>query len=161
MYNNNYFGQYPNYNQNYNPPYMNYQNPMQNSVKPIMQQQVQQDLPFAEVRYGTLDEAKGYIVFPTKSVMFIDRNLGELYIKSANQMGEPTLEEFTFKKKTNKEEIKQEVVKEEKINFDDFVKVDDLKGLVKEEDFKALNNRIDKLQKLFDKIAEGEVKHGK
>jgi len=161
MYNNNYFGQYPNYNQNYNPPYMNYQNPMQNSVKPIIQQQVQQELPFAEVRYGTLDEAKGYIVYPTKSVMFIDRSLGEIYIKSANQMGEPTLEEFTFKKKNQPAPKEENIVKEEKINFEKFAKVEDLKGLAKEEELKEVNIKIDRLQKLFDKINQGENRNGK
>lgn len=71
---------------------------MQQRPTPMQPQQPMQpqEIPFSDVRYGTLDEAKAYIVMPGKSAMFINRNLGEFYVKSANNMGEPLLETFKY-----------------------------------------------------------------
>lgn len=128
----------------------------------------QNQAPFSEVRYGTLDEAKAHIVMPATSVMFINRNLGEMYIKSANNMGEPLLELFKFSKieETNGE---QSTIK---LDTKDFVKVQDLEGLatkddlkaflraentsnfVTREDVKVLSDKIENLQKQLQKQAQ-------
>lgn len=123
MYNNQF---YPNtqYGQPYN--YM-YQNQM--PQKPL---QPQQEMPFKEVRYGTIDEAKAHIVMPNQSVMFINRNIGEFYVKSANNMGEPLLETFKFEKVDNLSENTQKA----DIDTNLFVKRDDLKDVVTKEDLK-------------------------
>ena len=146
MYNRNgYFGNYSPY---YQQSYMSYQQPQ------MQMQQTQPSVPFSDVRYGTLDEAKAHIVMPGGSVMFIDRNLGEFYVKSANQMGEPALEEFEFKKK----EINK---KDAKVENQEFVKFDDIKDFVKKEDFNGISERFDKLEGLVKILTKGDKENDK
>lgn len=108
----------------------------------------QNQAPFSEVRYGTLDEAKGHIVMPANSVMFINRNLGEIYIKSANNMGEPSLEIYTYAKKENSDTNNSF---DSSFNPQEFVKKDDIKelltGFIKNDDIKDFATRKD-----FDKV---------
>lgn len=61
------------------------------------QMQPQQPIPqIQEVRYGTEEEAKAYIVFPNASAYFIDHSKGKLYIKSSNSAGVPSMEYFSL-----------------------------------------------------------------
>ena len=95
----NQFG-YSNYG-TYQQPFAQYQ---ARSYQPMQQpQQIEQnqDVPFAFVRFGTLDEAKAYLIPPTKSVMFIKSDFSEFYIKSADTMGNPMLEVFNCSKQIN------------------------------------------------------------
>lgn len=139
---NGYFGNYSPY---YQQSYMSYQQPQ------MQMQQSQQSVAFNDVRYGTLDEAKAYIVMPGGSAMFIDRNLGEFYIKSANQMGEPALEEFVYKKKSV----------EKKEENTEFVKFEDIKDFVKKEDFNGFNEKFEKLESLVRILTKGEKENDK
>ena len=139
---NGYFGNYSPY---YQQSYMSYQQPQ------MQMQQSQQSVAFYDVRYGTLDEAKAYIVMPGGSAMFIDRNLGEFYIKSANQMGEPALEEFVYKNKTI----------EKKEENAEFVKFEDIKDFVKKEDFNGFNEKFEKLESLVRILTKGEKENDK
>ena len=152
MYNNSYlnngqqYGQYyPNYMQN---GYGMYQ-PMptqqkQNSIQPTIQQQVQtQETPFSDVVYGTLDEAKAYRVGVGKPVMFINRVLKEAYVKSLNNMGEPTLIMVKYDVvdfNNSRKEI-------EDIDVSDFIKQSDLKDYITKDDLKNVFAEIDKLRK--------------
>lgn len=98
MFNNSYMNnQYTTPYMGYTQPYMAYQQQYQNR-QPIQQpqQETQQDIPFSEVRYGTLDQAKGYIVMPNKAVMFIDQDKNEFYINRADSMGKPYLETYKY-----------------------------------------------------------------
>ena len=95
---NNAYGMYANYTQPYGQYQATQMQMRQNPMQPQPQAQPQ-EMPFSDVRYGTLDEAKAHIVMPGKAVMFINRNLGEFYVKSANQMGEPLLETFKYSKR--------------------------------------------------------------
>lgn len=98
MFNNSYMNnQYTTPYMGYTQPYMAYQQQYQNR-QPIQQpqQEAQQDIPFSEVRYGTLDQAKGYIVMPNKAVMFIDQDKNEFYINRADSMGKPYLETYKY-----------------------------------------------------------------
>lgn len=154
---NNYFGQYPSY-QNYMQP--QYQ-PMQQrpQMQPIVQQPVEQEMPFSEVRYGTRAEAEARVVYPSRSIMFIDKNLGEIYIKTANQMGEPTFQEFTFKAKDmGKPPIEQEV----KIDTQNFLTKEDAKDFLKRDDLKTIDEKLDFLEKQvkINKILKGEDTNG-
>lgn len=156
MYNNNYFGQYPNY-QNYGQ-YPQYQ-PMQQrpQMQPMAQQPIEpQEMPFSEVRYGTKAEAEARVVFPSRSVMFIDRNLGEIYIKTANQMGEPTFQEFIFKAKDSTKE--ETVVEQPVINTADFLTKEDAKNFLTKTDLKSIDEKLDFLEKQvkIKKILQGE-----
>lgn len=155
---NNYFGQYPSY-QNYMQP--QYQ-PMQQrpQMQPMVQQQpVEQEMPFSEVRYGTRAEAEARVVYPNRSIMFIDKNLGEIYIKTANQMGEPSFQEFTFKAK---ESEKQEPIEEVKIDTQNFLTKEDAKDFLKKGDLKTIDEKLDFLEKQvkINKILKGEDVNG-
>lgn len=73
MYNNSYIGNMPNYNQNYIYPQ-------------------RQEMP--KIIYGSIDEAKAYIVSPFETAVFINRDKGELYIKSADNMGKSSMQGY-------------------------------------------------------------------
>ena len=167
MYNNSYmgYGQYPQYNPNYMQGYQGFQQqqqrPMQQPFQqaPAQQPMQNQEVPFSEVRYGTLDEAKAYIVMPGRAVMFINRSVGEFYIKSANNMGEPTLETFKyvsadkdFSADVKKEEPKVSYVKKEDLK--DYATLDDLNRF--EGTLTEINKKVDKALRLKDLIGGKE-----
>ena len=107
--------------------------------QPQVQQQVQkpvqpQDFPFSVVRFGTLDEAKGHIVPPSKAIMFIKSDFSEIYVKSADAMGNPALETFKCSRVNENPTLPVSPVLDPK----DFVKMEDLKDFVKSEDIKEL-----------------------
>ena len=69
----------------------------QMQIPPQPQAQPQQPIPqIQEVRYGTEEEAKAFIVFPNASAYFIDHSKGKLYIKSSNSAGVPSMEYFNL-----------------------------------------------------------------
>ena len=106
------------------------------SIQPkqnVMQSQTE-EAPFVSVRYGTIDEIKGQLVAPTQSIMFINRNLGEFYVKSANQMGEPLIETFKYSKVDNNAP-KQDLDTSQFVNkeaLSNYITKDDLQGIVAE-----------------------------
>lgn len=113
------------------------------------QQTQYQELPFREVRYGTIDEAKAHIVMPNQAVMFINRNLNEFYIKSANGMGEPLVETFKYSKLENNSTETQTT------NFDPnlFVKTEQLEQFVNSKGFLTKND-IEQLQKQIEVLSK-------
>ena len=139
MYNNNsYMG--GSYYTPYTQGYQVYQN---NNIAQRQIPQQPQDIPFTVVRFGTLDEAKAHIVPPTKAVLFIKSDFTELYVKSADNMGNPTLETFKCSRLT------ENPTEMETPKFDpkEFVKSSDLKGFVTFDDLKSINLKLDQLQK--------------
>ena len=90
------YGMYPQYNANMG--YQNFQQPTMQS--PMTQQQMIQpqsqnnDIPFSEIHFGNLKEAEAYIVAPMKSVCFVNNALGEIYVKSADGMGNPSFKTY-------------------------------------------------------------------
>lgn len=146
---------YPyNYYQNYGAYQPTYQS---QQMAPIVQQPIEQEMPFSEVRYGTRAEAEARVVFPNRSIMFIDKNLREIYIKSANQMGEPSFQEFTFKEKEAEKQVE-----EVKIDTQNFLTKDDAKDFLKKGDLKTIEEKLDFLEKQvkINKILKGEDKNG-
>ena len=89
MYNNNSYMNNNQFNGQYYPSYA-----------PYLQPQKQMSA-FSDVMYGTLAEASAYIVPPTKSFMFINRDNMEFYVKSADNMGNSTLETYKYSKAIN------------------------------------------------------------
>ena len=159
MYNNNsYFGgnQFgtPNYN-SFGQNYGAYQpQPIQ---RPMATQY--QDIPFSDVMYGTFDEAKAYIVAPTKSVMFIDRDKSEFYVKSSDNMGKSFLEGFKYSKiDENSPETKQP-----EIDISLFVKSSDLVDFVTKQDLATINEKLEALSKQvrINEILKGGDNNGK
>lgn len=161
MYNNSYLGnnQYgANTYNSYGSNLGQYQTPqyMQRPMNIQGQQQTQYaDVPFLYVGYGTLDEAKAYIVPPTKAVMFIDRDKSQFYIKSADNMGKPSLETFNYSNLDNKS------TETKTSEFDplEFVKKGDLNDFVTINDIKDFSSKQD-VQVIADKLStlEGEIK---
>ena len=155
MFNNSYMNNQ--YNQPYNgyvQPYMAYQQyqnrqPMQMQQP---QQEVQQDIPFSEVRYGTLDQAKGYIVLPNRAVMFIDQDKSEFYINRADSMGKPFLETYKYYPMNNlPDELKTKPSEpifdgKPKVN-DDFLTKKDAESFLTQKDLEEINKKLEQLQK--------------
>ena len=128
-----------NYNQSsYIPPYFQTMQPQRQA----------QDLP--EMRYGTIDEAKGQMVMPGKTVIFVNRKLNEAYVKSANEMGEPSFKVLQYT------DITETLSTGNSSNVDasNFVKQDDLKGFATLEDIKSLESRLEELKNKLDQPKE-------
>ena len=157
---------YPNYGYGVgygtNPYFQGYQQPYQQNQfmntnrqeqsQPIQNLQPFQDIPFSDVRYGTVDEAKGYIVAPNRAVMFIDQDKSQFYIKRADAMGKPTLESYKYSSldKLSKETQTQPTelnlfVKREELN--DFLTKKDLNGFLTAKDLTEINEKLAKMQK--------------
>lgn len=134
--------------------YQQYANPVgyQQYAQPVMQPQMVQpqvqDVPFTEVRFGTLDEAKAYIVPPTKSVMFINKDLDEFYVKSADNMGKPTLERFGYSKLDDTDNAPKNNVG---IDTSAFIKRDELKDIATKSDLVAINEKMSALESKINK----------
>jgi hypothetical protein len=136
MYNtNSYMG-----NMQYNTqPYNSYGYNNYGMYQPQVQNQIQkpvqpQDFPFSVVRFGTLDEAKAHIVPPSKAIMFIKSDFSEIYVKSADAMGNPALETF----KCSRVDENMPMVVSPVLDTKDFVKIGDINDVVRKDDLKGL-----------------------
>lgn len=99
---------------NYNNPYMNnyggyypqnsYQQPTYNYGYQNQTQITQQPQSmFMQLTFvNGLDEAKSYIVTPNSSIYLRDNNSNKLYIKSCDNTGRSSLEEYSLVKTTGK-----------------------------------------------------------
>lgn len=151
------YGNYGNYSYNgyqqYPMGYQQYQQPM---AQNMMQQQVS-DNPFPEAHFGTIKEAEGHIVAPNKSVAFYNSPLGEIYIKTADNMGNPSL--ITFKRVNNQQETQAPqfdpnlFVKRDELG--QFITKNDLGDFTTKDDLKDLYAKLDILQRQI-KIKEIE-----
>lgn len=130
---NGYGGYYNGYPQYSGVGYQQFQQPMMQQQMMNTQQQ-NNDIPFSEMHFGTIKEAEAHIVSPMKSVLFYNTALGEVYIKSADNMGKPMLETF---KKVGAENKSTEPVSSE-IDLKDFATRDDLKDFLTRDDLKGL-----------------------
>lgn len=168
-----YYNSYPQFNSSMG--YQQYQNP-------IMQQQVMSgqqqgnDIPFSEMHFGTLKEAEAYIVPPMKSVVFYNTALGEIYVKSADNMGKPVLE--TFKKVVAENEsekpvsavldtkdfVKREDLKDflTKNELKDVLTIENTKDFVTKQDIQSINNKLEDLSKQvrINAILKGDTNNG-
>ena len=129
MFNNGYYGYNPqSYNQNYG--YM-----------PQQTQQFQSNA-FSKVIYGTLDEAKAYILTPNESIMIINKELGEFYVKTADVMGKSVLEGFKYSKIDNNSS--QPVSAE--IDTKEFVKTSDLDKFATKQELENIYQQLASIQ---------------
>lgn len=140
----------------YTQPYMAYQQqqyqPRQQMPMQQPQQQSRQDVPFSEVRYGTLDQAKGFIVMPNTAVMFIDQDKSEFYINRADSMGKPYLETYKYYSMSNLPQEQKTSDGDGKFDgkpaqSEQYLTRKDLVGLVTLKDLEDINTKIDQLQK--------------
>lgn len=144
-----YYG-YPQYNT------MNYQQYQQPMVQQQMQQQMVQpqtqnnDIPFAEVLFGTLKEAEARIVTPNRSVCFVNNAMGEIYVKSADGMGNPSFKTYKLVTPTNNSQETQT----NEFDPKNFVKSEDLKGFITKNDLKDFLtvNDFDQIMQEIDRL---------
>lgn len=117
---------------------------------PQQQPQSQMNLPqIQDIRYATEEEAKAFIVVPNASAYFIDLPKNRLYIKSANSSGISSIEYFSFNAVNPDGTPVKEQEPAPKIDFDTFVKKEDIEslGFVKISQYNELCQRLDQMQK--------------
>jgi hypothetical protein len=108
-------------NYNYNP----YQNYGMYQQQPMMQpQQNNNGMPFNDVKFATIEEAKAYIMLPNTKVMFMDRDNSVFYIKSADSLGKSMIEAFKY--------VRIEDNPSASVSHENFVKIEDLKDYLKD-----------------------------
>lgn len=150
------YGNYGNYSYN---GYQQYPMGYQQYQQPNMMQQQVSDNPFPEAHFGTIKEAEGHIVAPNKSVAFYNSPLGEIYIKTADNMGNPSL--ITFKRVNNQQETQTPqfdpnmFVKRDELG--QFITKNDLGNFTTKDDLKELYSKLDVLQR---KINIREIEKG-
>lgn len=128
----NYSGYYP--QSNYSQPNYNYG--YQNQTMPQMAQQTQP--MFMQLTFvNGLEEAKSYIVAPNSSIYLRDNNSNKLYIKSCDNTGRSSLEEYNLVKSAEKGSNSSESV-----DYNQFV-TNSVFQSVKEE----INNKLSELEK--------------
>lgn len=108
-------------NYNYNP----YQNYGMYQQQPMMQpQQNNNGMPFNDVKFATIEEAKAYIMLPNTKVMFMDRDNSVFYIKSADSLGKSMIEAFKYARIEDNPSAN--------VSHENFVKIEDLKDYLKD-----------------------------
>lgn len=155
-----------------NPYYQGYQQPYQpnqfinrqEQIQPMQNIEQSRSVPYSEVLYGTYEQAKSRIVFPGKSVLFINLDKNEAYVSSTDQDGKPHFKTYNF---TSQDETTKEP-KTEQRNEELFVKRDelsvfltkkDLNGFLTAEDLIEINEKLEKIQrKLEINKLEKEIK---
>lgn len=131
------YGMYPQYNANMG--YQNFQQPLgQQMQQPMVQPQTQNsDIPFAEVLFGNLKEAEARVVYPNKSVCFVNNALGEIYVKSADGMGNQAFKTYKQVDVENNTSNTQTLV----VDPLKCVTKDDLVGFARVEDLNVFANK--------------------
>ena len=170
MFNNNSYmnNQYTPY-MGYTQPYMAYQQQMQQARQQMPMQQPQQEMPqhapFSQILYGTYDQAKGHIAGPNGSVMFIDPDKSEVYIRKGDALGKQTLEGYKYyslDKSSNQTETKpteqENFVKPEQLK--DFLTSKDIEGFITRKDLEEIYKKLEQIQKKIqiNKVIEEETK---
>lgn len=116
-----------------------------------MQQPIQQNItqqptrqPIQGIRFVSEDEAKAYIVSPNESVMLMDIPNKKFWIKSADSLGQSTFEPYKFEKYI---EGQTTTSNEQKIDYENFVKREDMSDIAKKDDLRAILAQLDRLEK--------------
>lgn len=119
MYQPYYMGAYAPYNQNmnnYQQSYPQFQQPNQQPVQPVVQQNVVESNTLNAKYVSGWEEVKN-IPYTEKPIMLLDANSKKLYIKGMNEKGEKEIETYSLSE-DNKEnvEVKKTLEKKEDIN---------------------------------------------
>lgn len=156
----NYQGGYsaPNYMQRaYNPqPQQMAQPQPQAQPQMPMAQQMQPQVPIApqvpqiqEFRHGTEDEIRPIIIYPNCVAYYIDYSKGRMYAKRADGAGMSSLEYYELTPiNADGSPIKPQEPTPQ-VNFDDFVKIDQLKdmGFATIAQYQELAQKLEQIQK--------------
>ena len=118
--------------------------------QPQIQPQMQQPTPqIQDIRYGTEEEAKAFIVFPNASAYFIDEPKGRLYVKTSNNVGASSMSYFALTPiNADGTPIKPQEPTPQ-VDFNQFIKREDLEklGFVNIEQFNQLAQKFEQIQK--------------
>lgn len=103
-----------------------YQQPQPNWMMPPPRQNVQSN---GVIWVNGLEGAKGYIVQPNSTVVLMDSEQNCFYLKSANEVGVPSIRIFEFKEKTQTTSAQSEVNLDEKLkNYVPRAEFDEIKN---------------------------------
>lgn len=115
----------------------------------MAQQMTPMEIPIQDIKYVNRAQAEAYIVFPNTKVMLIDKESGLVYVKTADGMGQTQTDYFRFERVNadGSPIIPPEPVPQ--INFDDFIKKEDLEklGFVTFSQYNELAQKLDQIQK--------------
>ena len=151
---NNYTNPYAGYN--YMP--RTYQAPL---TQPITQpqmvqpnQQVATDFP---LRFANKEEAKAFIVMPNQRQFFLNNETSELYVKSADGIGQSFFDEYDLVQK-GKADKSASVATVEPEKVAEMVTKDDIKDFVSKDYVESIESQISALNAKVDKFARlGEL----
>lgn len=118
-----------------------YQQPQPNWMMPP-RQNVQNN---GVIWVNGLEGAKGYIVQPNSTVVLMDSEQNCFYLKSANEVGIPSIRIFEFKEKTQTTSAQSEVNLDEK-----------LKNYVPRAEFDEIKNTLTNITNMINSIQEKE-----
>ena len=117
---------------------------------PMPQQMPPMEMPIQDIKYVNKAQAEAYIVYPNTKVMLIDRESGIAYVKSADGMGQLLQNDYFRFEKVNADgsPIKPQEPTPQ-VNFDDFIKKDDLEklGFVTIAQYQELAQRLEQIQR--------------
>ena len=121
---------------------------------PITTPPNQQTPQIQEIRYGTEEEAKAFIVFPNCIAYFIDAPKNRLYAKTANPSGISSIDYFSLTAiNADGSPIKAQEPTPQ-VNFDDFIKKDDLEKFVfvTVSEYNELAQKLEQIQKRLEGV---------
>ena len=146
-----------------NPYYQGYQQPYQPNQFMNMNRQEQTQpmqnietqarrVPFSEVLYGTLEQAKGRIVMPNMSVLFINPEKNEAYVSSTDQDGKPHFKTYYFSSRDNLSQDTQIGTTEsnlfaKKEELGNFLTKKEAESFLTKQDLEEFNKKLEQLQK--------------
>lgn len=146
------------YNPNFTNPYARYGMPSYNQpqYQPQPQQtmpqqqpqpQVVYEIPIQNVGYATLKEAEAFIVFPNSKALFIDKEKGMSYLKTANGDGVSSIRYFKQVEVNADGTPLQPQEASPQVDMSDFLKKDALKGYATVEQVNAVLTQIEQIRK--------------
>ena len=118
-------------------------------------QQIATDFP---LRFANMEEAKAFIVMPNQRQFFLNNETSELYVKSADSIGQSFFDEYSLvpKKKQDGNATTATVVEPQSVT--EMATKDDIKGFVSKDYVSALENQISALNSKVDKVLRlGEI----
>ena len=124
----------------------------QQSIQP--QQPMATDFP---LRFANMEEAKAFIVMPNQRQFFLNNETSELYVKSADGIGQSFFDEYSLVPK-GKADKNASVATVEPEKVVDAVTKDDIKDFVSKDYVSALESQISALSAKVDKFSRlGEL----
>lgn len=146
----------PNYQQRAYNPIMQPMQQMPPNMKMTMNQP-QTDMPIQDIKFVNSAQAEAYIVFPNTKVLLIDTQSGIAHLKSADGMGQSQTKYFKFiPSNADGSPLQQEPDHTQQINFDGFVKREELEtlGYVTIDKYNELIDELNKIKQYLSGVKQ-------